>query len=238
MKRLILILLYPLKRLVAHLTFIPQPPDTVALVRRRAVEESAIFIDANLSEALLFTRREQLWKHALSKRELEGLILEFGVWRGHSINAIARIVKPKRVIGFDSFQGLLEEWKGTDAPRGAFDLSGHLPRVDKNVDLVAGWFDKTLPEFLESDSSLVSFAHLDADTYESTALVLELLGDRIVPGTVVVFDEFHGYPNWKNGERKAWEEFCHSQGLSYVFIGFSALEAAIQVTQSGEGLQS
>jgi len=38
--------------------------------------------------------------------------------------------------------------------------------------------------------------------YSSTKTVFDTLADRIVPGTVIVFDEFFNYPGSKRGESK------------------------------------
>jgi hypothetical protein len=70
------------------------------------------------------------------------------------------------VYGFDSFEGLPEDWaigvmngkEDTDRfIRGkTFDLRGNLPVVRPNVRLLKGWFDKTLPEFLDGTAKFVN----------------------------------------------------------------------------------
>jgi hypothetical protein len=71
--------------------------------------------------------------------------------------------------------------------------------------------------------------HLDADTYDSTKIVLELTADRIKPGTIIVFDEYFGYPNWQNNEAKAWKEFVEFYKRDYAYIAFSSQSVAIKV---------
>ena len=39
-------------------------------------------------------------------------------------------------------------------------------------------------------------------------------------GTVIVFDEFLNYPGWKDGERKAFDEFIGSTGMKYEWLGY------------------
>lgn len=204
-------------------------PALTTRVRELAIDESAAYIFSNLHAALLFDDREDLWGHALESASLEGLHLEFGVWKGNSINSIARAVSPVDVFGFDSFEGLREDWPGTHRRTGHFDTNGTLPEVESNVQLVKGWFQVTLPEFLTSHQGNVAFLHLDADTYESTLYVLEQLKSQIVAGTVIVFDEYLGIPNWKNNEFKAWKEFRQSQKLDYCYIGFGPEQAALKV---------
>jgi hypothetical protein len=65
----------------------------------------------------------------------------------------------------------------------------------------------------------VSFLHIDCDLYSSTACIFRLLAPRIVPGTVIVFDEFLNYPGWRLHEFKAWEEFRLRHGVKYRFSG-------------------
>jgi hypothetical protein len=195
----------------------------------RAAVTSADYIEKHLPTTLLFHDREPLWDHALAHARTEGLFMEFGVWSGQSINAIAAQLPDKRVFGFDSFEGLKEDLPGTRWTKGSFGLDGRMPTVLSNVTLVKGWFDETVPNFLRQHPEPVAFLHLDADTYETTALLLDLLKERICSGTVVVFDEYHGFPNWTNGEFKAWQEFLAKHNLSYRYLGFSLRQASVQV---------
>ena len=69
---------------------------------------------------------------------------QFGVHQGASIRrfakALSRAGDDRTVYGFDSFQGLSEEWTGQIGhPQGTFDVGGRLPRVPRNVELVPGF---------------------------------------------------------------------------------------------------
>ena len=110
----------------------------------------------------------------------------------------------------DSFEGLKGDWYGSDAPSGTFGLGGQPPKVISNVTLVKGWFDNTLPIFLSGHPGVFSFLHLDADTFEWTALVLDLIKDRIAN------DEYIGLPNWQKGEFLAWQQFCERPRVDIV----------------------
>lgn len=146
----------------------------------------------------------------------EGLWLEFGVCSGNTINIISSHTKNK-VYGFDSFLGLPEDW-GNHQPKGAYSTNGNLPKVNDNVELVVGLFQDTLDDFLKEHPEPVSYLHLDADLYSSTKFVLYKLKDRIVPGTVISFDEIHNYPEYREHEIKAWVEFCKKTKVSYEWI--------------------
>lgn len=204
--------------------------DVINKVIEQSHTESAKFIYENIENAVLFYSREELWKFALGNTTNDGLHLEFGVADGYSLNNIAPQKKSTQFYGFDSFEGLPESWYGTNGYlKGAFDRSGLLPEVPKNVELIAGWFEETLPKFLDKFQEKISFIHLDADIYSSTNYVLSLLNSRISTNTILVFDEYHGYPGWKNGEKKAWEEFVEVNKLNFEYIAFAQMQVAIKV---------
>ena len=113
----------------------------------------------------------------MGRRRIEGLILEFGVYSGNTINHIASMT-PQKVFGFDSFEGLPEDWRA-DFPKGRFAAA--LPAVRDNVELVVGWFDATLPGFLARETNPISLLHVDCDLYSSTKTIFDLCRDRIRP---------------------------------------------------------
>ncbi len=114
--------------------------------------------------------------------------------------------------------------------KSTFTLHGRLPKVPSNVTLHAGWFDKTLPEWLEKNPGPIAFVHIDCDLYSSTKAVFDLLGPRLRPGTVIAFDEYFGYPNWRNHEFKAFQELVSATGISYEYIAFARIQVAVRIT--------
>jgi len=133
----------------------------------------------------------------------EGLYLEFGVASGRTISHMATKHPTRTFYGFDSFDGLPEVWR-SDYEKGAF--AQPMPIVPSNVTLVKGWFNETLPKFLGSHPQPCAFLHIDCDLYSSTKTIFDSLRDRIVTGTVIVFDEYWNYPGWREHEYKAFEE--------------------------------
>jgi hypothetical protein len=130
----------------------------------------------------------------------DGLILEFGVASGRSLNFIAELVHPRKVFGFDWFRGLPEPWGGY--PQGHFACSP--PDVAENAGLIIGLFEDTLAPFLAEHHEHAALIHVDCDLYSSTTTILETLRPRIIRGTIIVFDEF-----WicSEHERLAFEDF-------------------------------
>jgi len=207
-------------------------PGTTVLreLEKRTAVECADYAQARMQAALQFERKEDLWNHALGKAP-NGLLVEFGVWNGKSINHIARRSTPAIVYGFDSFEGLREDWSGWKETKGAFNRGGRLPKVEANVRLVKGWFDATLPQFLSDHSGPFAFVHFDGDTYESAKTILDLVGPRLVVGTVLVFDEYFGYRGWKIGEYRAWQEFVRKWGIEYEYLAFSDQPVALRIAR-------
>lgn len=159
-----------------------------------------------------------------------GLWLEFGVFRGESLNFLAQRFR-EHLYGFDSFEGLPSRW-GIEYRAGSFSTAGAAPEVGTNVTLVRGLFSETLPPFLKiHPDGAVSFLHIDSDLYESARVVLETLGPRIGVGTVIVFDEFCGA--LPDDEARAFREFVRSHRVRFEFLGSSLDAGSVAVRISG-----
>lgn len=165
----------------------------------------------------------------------EGYFIELGVWFARSLNHMAKNNPQYSFFGFDTFEGINEIWdtggKIVDMSRfqiSEIDMDGDsgLPKVEKNVTLVRGLFQDTLPEWLQQNEGPISFINMDPDVYSATIYALETLNDRIIPGTIIRFDElccwrtvgFPGfdkeknhtlslYTTWEEGEWKALNEW-------------------------------
>lgn len=162
--------------------------------------------------------RHTLFVNSFGAVTLDGLWCEFGVAAGHSLNLAGEHAAPRIVHGFDSFEGIPEAWGVIGA--GAYTQGGRLPQVRENVRLHVGMFDETLPQFTAEQRGPLAFLHIDCDLYSSTRTVFQHLGDRIVPGTIIQFDEYWAYPAWQKHEFKAWQEFVAARGIKYRYVGF------------------
>jgi tetratricopeptide (TPR) repeat protein len=176
----------------------------------------------------LSTTRETLL-FALEEAKLDGLVLELGVRYGISTRWLAERLDGGTLHGFDSFEGLPEEWHVL--PKGVYSTHGALPPVPANVELHVGLFEATLPGFVATHEGPVRFVNIDCDLYSATACGLELLGDRIVPGTVIVFDEYLLNDEWRNDEYKAFQEAVARRGWRYEYLAFSLYsgQAAVRI---------
>jgi len=162
--------------------------------------------------------------------DVPGDIAEFGIWRGATTMLMAKLLKiwepqGSRVIhGFDSFEGLTEfnakdgaavEHKGAyRGNRDQLEEMMDLYEMDGLVRLHQGYIENTLPQFLEENPAQ-SFSLLicDTDLYESTRVILENAHQCMMPGGLIVFDEWNNgiYP----GEGLAANEFLRAHPGEY-----------------------
>lgn len=161
-----------------------------------------------------------LW--SLSCAELPGDVAEFGVFQGRSLRAMAEHQPLRTIHGFDSFQGLPEDWvrsPGSTYAKGHF-ATGQLPTLQaqhRNAKLHPGFFTQSLPVWVSTLQQPLALLHIDADLYSSARYVLDTLNDVIRPGTVIVFDELSDwqcsgvYPQWEEGEWRALKEWMHDR---------------------------
>ena len=184
---------------------------------RMAAMQTAEYIMEKMSKVRSFPKVEDLWECALNEVTLQGLYLEFGVYAAHSINFLSNAKKETIFYGFDSFEGLPEDWR-TGYPRGMFKCE--LPEVNDNVVLIKGYFDESLPNFIKEHSETCAFIHVDCDLYSSTKTVLDNLKNQIKAGTIILFDEYFNYPGWQEGEYKAFQEFIMENQLHYEYLAY------------------
>ncbi len=213
--------------------------NEISVIRRlheEAVEESLEFVRERIDGAALFWDAPELRRYVIDKAVSgplrDELFMEFGVFRGRTLKVFAERMKAgqsnQTIYGFDAFEGLRDHWSNINYPSGAFNLRGKTPRVPDNAELVVGWVEDTLEAFLRRHAKKkVAFLHIDMDVYPPTAFVLRKTRQICVPGTIILFDEFHGYPGWKNYEYKAFLENYDEDAFEY--IGFSKMQCAIKI---------
>ncbi|WP_305093454.1 class I SAM-dependent methyltransferase [Prescottella sp. R16] len=187
----------------------------------RAADESARFVLEHMPTVPTFRDPHDTLRYGLELVKVDGLALEFGVASGTTLRIVSEALQPTGhdVWGFDVWTGLPEAWR-TGFPAGEFAQQS-LPAVP-GARLVSGLFEDSLPGFLADRPGPVAFAHLDADLYSSTRTVLDLIGDRLVPGSVLVFDEYFNYPGWQNHEHRAWMEFVARTGVRFDYVAYTA----------------
>jgi hypothetical protein len=169
----------------------------------------------------IFLRDDKIKNYAILKSleiDKEGLYLEFGVHKGRSVNLLSKLIKDKIIYGFDSFEGLKEDWKGTQATKGTFNLNGKIPSLNKNVSPIKGWIQDTLPIFLERSEN-INFVHIDVDTYDTSNFILKTIKPFLNNGAIILFDELYNCIGWEENEYKALIENFNEK--EYDYLAFS-----------------
>ena len=186
------------------------------------------------------------------EQQNNGLVCEFGVASGRSIRMTKELLLPGlgdniQIHGFDTFTGLPSAWG--NEPAGSYSTGGAIPKIidettttevgssadsSSNVIFHQGLFRDTIPTFLSTidKGRPLAYANIDCDLYSSTRDVLEAFHGRIVPGTVLVFDEYLCHPSWRQDEFRAWRECCKRFGWQYEYLAFSlsTKQAVVRVT--------
>lgn len=200
---------------------LPAVPHEFGRARANARWRGVLHQARHCPPARVFGTAGAVLRHALAACTIEGLTLEFGVYHGRSLRQIAAQVGTP-VHGFDSFQGLPEDWTPKD-PRGSYSTGGRLPQMPPHVTLHPGWFADTLPAFLAAHAGPVRFAHVDCDLYSSTRTVLTALADRLAPGSVLLFDDFLAIGDAETDEARALREHAERTQRRYEYLGFTLL---------------
>lgn len=162
---------------------------------------------------------------------LPGDIFELGVYKAASLLRFATFRNvlendfSRKIVGFDAFGKFPVSQLKVDADVRfvhSFEATGGhglwrnevQELIDrkgfKNVSLVEGDIFETLPEYLDSfPASKISLLHLDMDVKEPTEYALDILYERVVPGGLIIFDDY----STVTGATVATDHFVKKFGL-------------------------
>ena len=176
---------------------------------------------------------ENIRDHAITQanendKDPDNYYLEFGVFSGSSINFFSNKIN-KKIYGFDSFEGLKEDWLGTTVIKGTFDLKKKIPKLNSNVVPISGWIQDTLPIFIEEKKPKINFVHMDVDTYETTKFVLERIKPHLIKGAIILFDELYNFEGWDVGEYKALTEVFDEKDYKFISFSTDTSQATIKI---------
>lgn len=160
-------------------------------------------------------------------RNIEGCVVECGTWRGGMIGGIAKLLGNREYYLYDSFEGLPDakdvdgvsaiEWQNDKtSPRYYDNCKAEISFAEKamalsgakKVHIIKGWFSDTLPRF--DKSKKIAILRLDGDWYDSTMDCLNNLYDSVVPGGLIIMDDYHMW----DGCAKAVHDFISRRGLA------------------------
>lgn len=158
------------------------------------------------------TREAWIKYHAeLDFKTESGHWMEFGVREGTTIEQFLKYKPTAHIHGFDSWQGLPESWDVGNKVYKPGDMSVPMPEFDDRVELWKGWFEDTIGPWKDKHPGPIQLLHVDGDLYSSAKTVLYKLNDRIVPGTVIIFDEI---ANWRLAGKMS--EWCDGEWLALI----------------------
>ena len=174
-------------------------------------------------------------------KHLHGDIVECGVFKGSGLLTwlkLLNIYEPhsiKKVVGFDFFDpGFVDDMPdGVDKQtmKQVFDRVKDLDLNDVSLEgirnkilnagfgedkfeLIKGDIKATSQEYVNKRPGMrISVLYLDMDLYEPTYFALQMLWNNVVPGGVVVFDEY-AYHSWS--ESDAADEFAKQKNLKLI----------------------
>ncbi len=172
----------------------------------------------------------------IEKNNIEGSIVECGVWRGGSMMAIAATLKKigsidRELYLFDTFEGMTQpddvdkNWNGVSATElmsmqdketsniwAIADYDDVVKNMkstgypERKLHFVKGKIEDTLPQ---EAPDTIALLRLDTDWYESTRHELVTLFPRVVTGGVIIIDDY-GY--WQ-GCKKAVDEYIDENNI-------------------------
>jgi hypothetical protein len=194
---------------------------------------SVQFVEEEMKGAMPFASDADIFRFSSDQVSVDGLFVELGTHRGRTANFLAALNPKKTIYTFDSYLGLPTAWdRGDlliDGSLFAWPNGEPLPTFLLNVELKKGWFIDTLPKFMELQDEPIAFLHVDSDVYESAAQGLDILGPKMVDGTVILFDEFYNYPNFRNQEYKAFQEFLTKYAFRAEYLAYNVFHEQVAV---------
>lgn len=182
--------------------------------------ENGFYLTSQPSRLNKIIAHYELYKSVAS---LPGNIVECGVFKGASFirwctfrNSLESETS-RKVIGFDAF-GKFPQPGGSDdiefVTKFEQNAGNGLSKDELNkalqykglgnYELVPGDILTTVPQYVTDNPALkIALLHIDVDTYEPSKVALDVLFDAVVPGGLVVFDDYAVAA----GETKAVDEF-------------------------------
>ena len=196
--------------------------ESIEAVSSMATAQTRFFDDATSLRA-----------YALSEAPSEGLLCEFGVFQGKTMSQLANQLvyrnDPRKLYGFDSFDGFTEEWTGVEDRYTKEFFATEVPKdLPPNCELVIGPIEETFADFVERQGSDgFAFLHIDTDTYSPCFEVLRRSYYYLKDGAVIVFDELLGYNNWRSHEWAALHLVLERHEWEAIAVGTSGPSARL-----------
>ena len=175
-----------------------------------------------------------------------GAYYEFGTFKGFNLWFAERYTRSKIVgynwqfYGFDSFEGMPENdvhpnWAKGNYAASLEEVDGHLRRSRADmtrITLIKCWFDN-IPQSVGMAPATVVV--IDCDLYESAVEVLKFIGPKLVPGSIILFDDWYAYDaDPAKGEQFAWYQYlAEHRDIQYgTLFNFGKYGKTIEITET------
>ena len=176
----------------------------------------------------LYFHRWALFDRMVEQSKQDRPFYEYGVWRGEAFQHLIKTFK--KGYGFDTFEGIPEDWH--DEKAGTYSSDGNIPQIEGG-EFIVGKFEDTLPGFFSQPRPKASIINFDADLYSSTICALNFSKPVIDKHTILIFDEFIINKNWEQDEYKALNEFCLNNNCTYEVLAISFFTKQVAVRLIG-----
>ena len=164
-----------------------------------------------------------LIKYSVFTEAVQGDIAEFGVYKGGSLEVLAKYNPTSKIYGIDSFEGLPDPSEKDVHKKGDFgDVSfEHIEAYFKshywNVELHKGFSPNV---FEKIKDKLFKFVHIDVDLYSSVTDGLTFFVPRMTEGGIIILDDYKKFESTPGCELAindffAATEVKHRQELTY-----------------------
>tara|TARA_B110000285_G_scaffold79604_1_gene91889 strand:- start:4461 stop:5189 length:729 start_codon:yes stop_codon:yes gene_type:complete len=189
-------------------------------------------------------------------RHLPGDIVEVGVFKGSGMATFSKILEIycpntiKKVVGFDIFDPDLSIDvlnKDTDIDKDSMNkVYSRIDSVDRTIEsvhnrltnvsssnnflLIGGDVEITLPKFIENNpGQRISLLYIDVDIERPSYIALKYLWDKVVPGGIIVFDEYEYH---KFTESCGVDKFLKERNIEYNLITTNWLSPTCYIQKS------
>ena len=172
-------------------------------------------------------------------KELPGDIVEIGVFKGSGIATFSKFIEiycpnsNKKIVGFDIFdvnsadeilkkdgefskdkmQTVYSKVNESELTINSVSNRLDLMNINKKYILIEGDVADTIPIFLKENPGFkISMLYIDVDLERPTYIALKYLWDRILPGGIILFDEYEYH---KFDESVGVDKFLKEFNLPY-----------------------
>ncbi len=144
------------------------------------------------------SRLRVIRKYAVKARKMYGDFAELGVYKGGVAKMLSEVAPNKVMHLFDTFMGMPNiAVTGVDKHHAGDFADTDVESVrayigSDNADLYDGIFPGTFLKYVGGffQGTQFSLVHLDADLYESTKAGIEIFWPRLIPGGIMILDDW------------------------------------------------